>query len=181
MEEHVFMSIDSTILLWIQENVRSPWLDQWMLFLSNTAWMLVLIPLGLLLFKKTRKAGFYLLASYILCLVLSSYIIKPLVMRVRPFLAVAGLERIGNIPGGSSFPSSHTTSVFSIAFMLVWLKKKVWWIPSFIYASAVAFSRLYLGVHYPTDVVGGILTALIGSWIVFKVGSWIEKKTKSSH
>lgn len=174
------MNWDGEILLWLQNTVRSETLNQVMLFLSDTAWMLVLIPLGLLCFKKTRRAGFYLLASYLVCLVLSSYVLKPFFTRIRPFIAIEGLERVGKVPGGSSFPSSHTTSVFSIAFMLVWLKKKKWWLPSFLYASLVAFSRMYLGVHYPTDILGGMVTALVGSWIVFKIGNCIERKRSRS-
>lgn len=163
------MSLDGEILLWLQSNVRSPLLDPIILFLTGTIPYVVVLFACLLFFKKTRKFAIYVLIGFAVCLLLNTFVIKPFFHRTRPFEAIKGLTYVGEKPGGSSFPSSHTMSAFSLAWMSVWCKKKKWIAPLFVYACVIAFTRLYLGVHYPTDILGGIVfSALItyGAWFV---------------
>ena len=96
-------------------------------------------------------------------------------MRTRPFLDVIGLRHIGIVPHGSSFPSSHTTFAFAMAWMLLWMKKKKLAVLGFGYAILVAISRMYVGVHYPTDVLAGVFISCFISFILYKV---LEKKKK---
>lgn len=120
-----------------------------------------LVLSGLLcVFPKYRKAGVTMLTALALDVLLCNVMLKPLVGRMRPFTVNTGMELLINAPKDFSFPSGHTAASFAAAFALLFVKNKLW-IPSMILASLIAFSRLYLYVHYPTDVLAGILLGLI--------------------
>lgn len=120
-----------------------------------------LVLSGLLcVFPKYRKAGVTMLTALALDVLLCNVMLKPLVGRMRPFTVNTGVELLINAPKDFSFPSGHTAASFAAAFALLFVKNKLW-IPSMILASLIAFSRLYLYVHYPTDVLAGILLGLI--------------------
>lgn len=122
-----------------------------------------LVLSGLLcVFPKYRKAGVTMLTALALDVLLCNVMLKPLVGRMRPFTVNTGMELLINAPKDFSFPSGHTAASFAAAFALLFVKNKLW-IPSMILASLIAFSRLYLYVHYPTDVLAGILLGLIVS------------------
>jgi undecaprenyl-diphosphatase len=103
-----------------------------------------------------------MLTALALDVLLCNVMLKPLVGRMRPFTVNTGVELLINAPKDFSFPSGHTAASFAAAFALLFVKNKLW-IPSMILASLIAFSRLYLYVHYPTDVLAGILLGLIVS------------------
>lgn len=103
-----------------------------------------------------------MLTALALDVLLCNVMLKPLVGRMRPFTVNTGMELLINAPKDFSFPSGHTAASFAAAFALLFVKNKLW-IPSMILASLIAFSRLYLYVHYPTDVLAGILLGLIVS------------------
>lgn len=170
------MNVDGQILLWIQNNVRSETLTPIVLWLTNSIPYAAGLFVVLLFFRKTRKFAIFALSGLAVCLVCNAYVVKPLFARPRPFASVAGLQRIGPMPGGSSFPSSHTTAVFALAWMSVWCRKRYWIAPLFVYACLVAATRLYLGVHYPTDILGGIVVAGVLSYLTYKCLSWISNK-----
>lgn len=159
--------MDAQILLWFQ-NIRTPMLNSFFLTISNLVWIISAASLAMCCFKKTRKAGMYIFLSIVLCGVINTFGLKLLFMRERPFLAVDLLERVGPIPNGSSFPSSHTTFAFALAWMVFWMRKKKWILPAFGYAILVGISRMYLGVHYPSDVIAGVVVAAIFSFLLYK-------------
>ena len=94
----------------------------------------------------------------------TNLVLKNLVLRVRPYDAIAGLQSLIGPMRDSSFPSGHTTSAVAAGFVMLKGTSRYLGIPAFVLAVLIAFSRLYLGVHYPTDVLVG---ALIGLFAAF--------------
>lgn len=164
---------DGAILLWLQEHFRMELLDKFFSFYTNLgdAGMLwIVLSLIFLCFPKTRKAGALSLVAMMLCYVGNDLILKNLVERPRPFLSVEGLDPLIQHPGSHSFPSGHSCSSFAAAGVWAQTLKgrgaKGAKILFMAMALLMAFSRLYVGVHYPTDVLAGSALGLIGSWLV---------------
>ena len=159
------LDVEFTILDFIQNQFRTPFGDFVMPLISKlgNGGIIWLVLSGLLcVFPKYRKAGVTMLTALALDVLLCNVMLKPLVGRMRPFTVNTGMELLINAPKDFSFPSGHTAASFAAAFALLFVKNKLW-IPSMILASLIAFSRLYLYVHYPTDVLAGILLGLIVS------------------
>ena len=113
------------------------------------------------------------MAALLVDLVVCNGILKPLVHRIRPFDVKTGVELLVNRPTDYSFPSGHTAASFASVMALYLAGEKKLWIPTLVLAVLIAFSRLYLYVHYPTDVLGGIavgaVAGALGYWLVKKV------------
>ena len=159
------LDVEFSILDFIQNQFRTPFGDFVMPLISKlgNGGIIWLVLSGLLcVFPKYRKAGVTMLTALALDVLICNVMLKPLVGRMRPFTVNTGMELLINAPKDFSFPSGHTAASFAAAFALLFVKNKLW-IPSMILASLIAFSRLYLYVHYPTDVLAGILLGLIVS------------------
>lgn len=157
------LDVEFSILDFIQNQFRTPFGDFVMPLISKlgNGGIIWLVLSGLLcVFPKYRKAGVTMLTALALDVLLCNVMLKPLVGRMRPFTVNTGVELLINAPKDFSFPSGHTAASFAAAFALLFVKNKLW-IPSMILASLIAFSRLYLYVHYPTDVLAGIPLGLI--------------------
>lgn len=157
------LDVEFSILDFIQNQFRTSFGDFVMPLISKlgNGGIIWLVLSGLLcVFPKYRKAGVTMLTALALDVLLCNVMLKPLVGRMRPFTVNTGMELLINAPKDFSFPSGHTAASFAAAFALLFVKNKLW-IPSMILASLIAFSRLYLYVHYPTDVLAGILLGLI--------------------
>ncbi|MEI6348812.1 MAG: phosphatase PAP2 family protein [Bacteroidota bacterium] len=135
------------------------------------AWLL---PVGILLFaflKRNiivRNKGIFT-AVVIVSQSLIATLIKLLIDRPRPFETYSFIEKI-SVGGSPSFPSGHTSDAFAIALAMSIVFPKKWVIfPMFAWAIAVGYSRMFTGVHYPTDVLGGMLLGLIISAVWYKV------------
>lgn len=124
---------------------------------AGAIWIVTAITL--LLFKKTRKAGICLGVSLIVTAILGNVVLKNIFARTRPFIE-ANYPIIINAPGGFSFPSGHTSSSFAAATAIALYFKK-WSVPSFVLASLIALSRVYLYVHYPSDIIAGAILGII--------------------
>lgn len=176
---NIIQNIDNTILQFIQLHMRNPILDILMPLITSlgnklTIWSIV--GLMLLASNKYRKYGYMIIFSLLLCLIVGNFSLKPLVARARPFDARPILDALLiSPPKDFSFPSGHTMSSFASSVIIYYMNKKVG-ICAFILGTFIGFSRLYLYVHYPSDVfVGGIIGVLIGSSTIF-IFNEIKKK-----
>lgn len=144
----------------------------------------IILGLALLIPKKTRKSGIAVLIALVADLILCNIIIKPLVARPRPFAINTDIALLIKKPGEFSFPSGHTAASFAAAFALLFRKEKKIWQASMVLAVLIAFSRMYLYVHYPTDILGGIVIGLVcgylGYVLVSIVYPAVKKKVKKS-
>lgn len=141
------------------------------------AYVFIIFAALLLVFKRTRKTGLMLSAALIIGLVVCNITLKPLVARTRPF-DMPGKEAILMLIKKTtdySFPSGHSTASFEAATVIFATNKK-WGIPAIILACLIAFSRLYLYVHYPTDVFFGIAMGVVAGILgVFAVNKFYDK------
>jgi len=181
------ISFDLPILDWIQANLQSGFMDQFMPFITKfgdhgTFWMIVAALL--FIFPKTRKTGLGMAFAMMIGLLVCNVTLKPLVGRIRPYdlqLQEFGItiQLLGERMHDFSFPSGHTIASFEAAVVLLKNSKKMG-IPAMILAILISFSRLYLYVHYPTDVIAsiilGTLFAFIGNWLAGLVAPKITGK-----
>ena len=158
------------------QTIHTPVLDAMMCGitrLGDAGIIWILLCIVLLILPKTRKTGVILMAALRVDLVVCNGILKPLVHRIRPFDIKTGIELLVKRPTDYSFPSGHTAASFASVMALYQAGEKKIWIPALVLAVLIAFSRLYLYVHYPTDVLGGIAVGAaagaLGYWLVKKV------------
>lgn len=173
------------ILDFIAENLKCGFLDTVMPIitkLGDAGIFWIVIALILLITKKYRKIGAMMGVALILGLVFGNLTLKPLVARIRPYDMPGAMfsanELLVEALHDKSFPSGHTLCCFEGATVLM-LNNKRFGIPALIIAILVAFSRLYLYVHYPTDVLAGIVMGvLFGIVATFGVNKIISQYTK---
>ena len=158
------------------QTIHNPVLDTLMCAitrLGDAGIFWILLCMVLLILPKTRRSGVILMAALLVDLVICNGILKPLVHRIRPFDVKTGIELLVKRPTDYSFPSGHTAASFASVTALYLAGEKRLWIPALVLAVLIAFSRLYLYVHYPTDVLGGVVIGVmagaLGYWLVKKV------------
>ena len=166
---------DEQALVWIAQYVRNGLLDPFLKAytqLGNTGMLFIALGLVLLLFKSTRKAGFSALCAMLIGLVAVNFTIKPLIARERPWLVIEDFVNLVPEKDPNSFPSGHTNAAFAFALALCMSAPKRWMkITAVCMAVVMGLSRLYVGVHFPSDVLAG---ALIGS-LCGLAGAWVAK------
>ena len=161
-------------ILYAINNLHNPILDTIMIAitsLGNAGLMWIAIAIGLLCAKKTRKCGVLMLVSLVLGLILGNGILKNLIARERPCWIDENIKLLIPNPHDFSFPSGHTLASFEAAVM-IYLHNKKWGIISLIVATLIAFSRMYLFVHFPTDILAGMI---LGTVIALAVYHGYEK------
>lgn len=169
------LTLDGGLLLWMQEHLRGSVQDAVLGFyttLGNAGLLFIALALLMLCWKRTRKAGFTALLALAVGAICTNLILKNLVCRPRPWLDVTGLTALVVENDPNSFPSGHTTAAFAFASAL-WRTAPRAWMKWAALAAAVlmAFSRLYVGVHYPSDVLTGILVGAFAGWAAWKLSA----------
>ena len=177
------LNLDGGFLLFLQESVRNPILDNIMIFitsLGNGGLIWIAATIALLIPKKTRKAGVVSAVALLGSLIINNNIVKNIVQRPRPFVTFTDLQIIIPTPSEFSFPSGHTSSSFAAAAVFYRHLPKKLGIPSVILAGLIGFSRLYVGVHYPTDVIAGVLMGILLSYLAEFLVNLFSKKLKKA-
>lgn len=173
----MLQQFDLTILNFIYDHFRCATLDIVMPIitkLGNGGMIWFALSVILLFTRKYRWAGAAMLFSLALDLVVCNIILKPLVARIRPCDVNTAIQLLIARPTDYSFPSGHTSASFAATFALYFSHKKLW-IPAFVLAVFISFSRLYLYVHYPTDIFAGIMIGIMLAYLGFRVVMLIKK------
>ena len=194
------MGWDAGFLLYIQEYIRSDFLNPIMKVLTHSGdkgILLIVLILALLFIPRTRAIGIMSTISIAIEALLNNVLLKNLIARTRPYDEIEGLVNLVGKQSDYSFPSGHTGAAFAVAgamlvvalFGLPMIAKtgefkredpslsfKLVSVLLIMYATLLAFSRMYVGVHYPTDVLCGLLLGLGTSAMAYLIYQVAIKK-----
>lgn len=165
-------------ILYAINNLHNPVLDQIMILITNlgdAGLIWIGIAIVLLFRKSTRKCGILMLISMITGLILGNGLLKNLIARERPCWIDSNMPLLIPLPHDYSFPSGHTLASLESAVM-IYLHNKKWGLISLVLAFLIAFSRMYLFVHFPTDILCGAALGTLISIIVYDVYEIIKNK-----
>lgn len=179
------LQLDGVALLWIQENLRNEFLTPIVTFITHLGdhgYLWIALLLVLFVIPKTRKAGLIGAAALLMTFIVNNLILKNLIARVRPYEVIEGLKILIGKQGDKSFPSGHTANSMCVGVVLWMISQKYeklgdkklyfpkiagWFF--LVLSILIGLSRLYVGVHYPTDVIGGAAVAIFDAWVVFGI------------
>lgn len=133
----------------------------------NIGILWILLSITLICIKRTRMIGIMTLTSLAFCICINNIFVKHIVARARPFDTYSDLFPLIKKPTDYSFASGHTTASFAAAGILARFLQRPLVVLIVCFSVLVAFSRLYLGVHYPTDVLCGMVIGILGSTFVY--------------
>lgn len=184
-------NMDTSFLLFLQEHVRMEGMNGFwkaITSLGDRGWFwigltLVMIVIGFLfqkrsaIFYKIRQTGIAAAISMSIGAIVTNLCLKNWVARPRPYDAVQQIAPLLGRQVDYSFPSGHTCAAFACALIIYRMLPKRYGIPALVLATLIAFSRMYLGVHYPTDILGGFLVALASSYLAYHL---VEGKQTSA-
>ncbi len=173
------LQLDKLLFYFLNRGIANPVFDIVMPFVTkdfNLRVFLVLVWFGLLIWggKTGRIVAILLIPAIAISDQLSSHIIKPLVGRIRPCHELENVRLLVSCGSGLSFPSSHAVNSFTVATLLSKFYKR-YLVYLFSLAFLIAFSRVYVGVHYPGDIVAGMLIGFVVGLLVFYLWVYISK------
>jgi undecaprenyl-diphosphatase len=191
MDFSIFDSFDMSVFTFFGEQIQGAAMNivaEFITFFGGSEFVIPMAVVGLVLsfFKKTRKFGMSVLFAVLVGTLLTNVIFKPMFDRPRPYvyyadnpLFMSWYEFAGaHVESDKSFPSGHTTAAFEIgvALFLVLNKKYSWIFP--VFSALVGLSRIYLMVHYVTDVLGGVVIGTFAGIMGYVIMTAIMKNTK---
>ena len=170
--------MELTILDFIQEHMRNAFLDVGMPFVStlgNAGIIWIALTVVLLISKKHRKTGILMALALVFDVILCNGILKNAVARTRPFDVNTGISLLVKKPTDYSFPSGHSLSSFAAA-MAIFMNHRKMGVAALLFAFIMGCTRLYFYVHYPTDVLAGMLFGLILGFLAYRIATKGKKK-----
>ena len=191
MDFSIFDSFDMSVFTFFGEQIQNAAMNivaNFITFFGGSEFVIPMAVVGLVLsfFKKTRKFGMSVLFAVLVGTLLTNIVFKPMFDRPRPYvyyaenpLFMSWYEFAGShVESDKSFPSGHTTAAFEIgvALFLVLNKKYSWIFP--VFSVLVGLSRIYLMVHYVTDVLGGVLIGTFAGIMGYVIMTALMKNTK---
>lgn len=178
------LTLDGGFLLWLQ-NLRTPILNVLFSFytqLGNAGLVWIVLSAAMLLHPRTRKAGFWALIAMLFGLLFTNVLLKHLVGRTRPWLVVEGLTALVDEHDPNSFPSGHTCAAFACCLTWARFAARRWVkVLCLVLAVLMGLSRLYVGVHFPSDVIAGCVVGCFCAFLAWAVqrkaeNVWRERK-----
>jgi membrane-associated phospholipid phosphatase len=173
--------VDIAILNWLHSHTI-PYSVPVLQFISyTTTFVSIALALVILITSIAKKSKsilkqFFTLVIVLILVAIVSQGLKALIFRERPFVTHPYIEKLSEA-GSSSFPSGHTLEAFAVAAALsLMFTRKKFVVPVYTWAMLVAYSRMALGVHYPSDVLAGILIGSFIGWIV----TWVFQRFSPS-
>ena len=171
MRMETLLNLDGGLLLAIQE-LHQPWLDpivSGFTKLGDMGLLWIVLSLGMLCWRPTRKAGGLALAALVLGTLCTNVVLKHLAARPRPWLSLPLVPLVAE-HDPNSFPSGHTCAAFAAGMSWAWALPKGWWRPLSVgLAVCMGLSRLYVGVHYPSDVLAGAAVGTLCAWAAHRM------------
>ena len=166
------------------QTIHTSFLDTFMTSitkLGDAGIVWIILTVILLLIPKTRKSGVYMAVALIADLIICNVILKPIVARIRPYSINQTVQLLVTPLKDYSFPSGHTAASFASVSALYFAGRKRMAAGALIVSVLIAFSRMYLYVHYPTDVLGGLIIGLLCGWIAdMIIQKVMEKRSRKS-